>query len=285
MKLLKQILFLSYITSILCDYEFDYGTNYEKYINDVITCGDVSSEPTADICKARNNYLTAEGSWKNNCCYYKYNVDITYGAKILYPETWQSYIGGSSNYLPLKQCYNVMTESALKNFFLYSTAVTAENGEVKYDCGDGEVTFKSSEYNPTDTNELSLKEFVDCRQNYNQNDCIGKSKQFQTSTQCCWLSATFESAADEKTTISMCFGLQGFSKEDFTNYKSTLTKTFSDMGENKDMFDFVCADKNRKKVTGTYNNGTVIIEKTEDMYSNYLGVGFLGIISLIGLLF
>lgn len=283
MKLLKQILFLSCIISIFCDYQFDYGTNYTNYINDVIACGDVS-EASADNCNSRNNLLTAEGPWKNNCCYYSYTMDLSYGAKILYPETWQNYIGDNTD-LDMKQCYNVMSETALKNFFLYSTAVTTINGEVKYDCGDGEITFRSSDYNPTDTDELSLKEYVDCRQNYNQNDCLEESKQFESSTQCCWLSATFEIEEDEKTTISMCYGLQGFLEEDFTNYKSTITKTFSYMGENKDMFDFVCADKNRKKVTGTYNNGTVNIEKTEDMYSNYLGVGFLGIVSLIGLMF
>ena len=281
LDLLKQTLFLLYISSILCDYIMDFS-EYAKYGNDVIACNSYGEDLTAEKCKENeDDSLPAQGDWANNCCFLNYTMDRTYSLKLLYPDNWEEMIKlTGSVYTDYEQCFNVIKEgSPLKNFFLYNNAVNAKNGEIKYDCGDGEITFKASEYNPTNLNEISLKEIIDCRFNYNQSDCTGKTKQFQSSTQCCWFTTTVVNVDDENdnTTINMCYGLQGFSREDFSLVQSTLVG----MGASKNI-GFNCADKNGKKVNGTYdlNYYSVNIDVNEQ-YSSYLRIGFLWVIYLL----
>ena len=284
---LKQILTLFYITTTLCGYKFNFGQDYLDYLEDFQACCD-GGDSSPNTCKAKNSILTAGGDWKNQCCYLSYIFDRTLNYQLTFPDNWEEYVKNDNNlYTNYVYCYNILIKTELKNYLLYQLAVHSKNGEVKYDCGDGTISFKASEYNPTDENELSLKEMVDCSLSYKKNDCIEKSKQLKTSTQCCWFTSTIENEEyeDDASSISSCNGLQGFSKEDFKDVQSAM----SNLGAPSIKYDFICADKNGKKVTGTYDGtsstNAVNIETNEQSYSNYLRIGFFGIIFLISIMF
>ena len=61
------------------------------------------------------------------------------------------------------------------------------NGEVKYDCGTGEVIFSAKDYKPTDEDELIDKDYIDCYTEFTEKSCNKRSMKLSSDdSQCCW---------------------------------------------------------------------------------------------------
>ena len=61
------------------------------------------------------------------------------------------------------------------------------NGEVKYDCGTGEVIFSAKDYKPTDEDELIDKDYIDCYTEFTEKSCNKRSLKLSSDdSQCCW---------------------------------------------------------------------------------------------------
>ena len=286
---LKQILALLYITSILCDYQMTYGQDYLDYIDDVMTCTGANDEEeddlptTTSLCKSRNSSLKAGGEYKGECCYISYTMDMLHNYKLLYPDSWEEKLKelGNERYLDIEICNILLSKSILRNNVLYTFSLFTKNNNVNYNCGDETKTFSSLSYNPTDQDEISLKELTDCSLNYNENDCTAKSKTFKSSGQCCWFTAIYDDGTEETEEIknSACSGIQGFSKENFKDVQTAMSK----VGANSFKYSFICGDKNGKKVSGTYDAVNQNVNVDSNQY--YLGVSILLVIGLLGIMF
>lgn len=122
----------------------------------------------------------------------------------------------------------------------------AYNHNFTYDCdGDGNKTFSSSDYNPTETWEIYIKERYDCIYSETKEECQANPKSFLKNTKCCWFSN------GEIYDMASCFGIKELTDEQFNTIIPYLTRARL-YNSNKTM-DFSCYDKSDKITSGTFN--------------------------------
>ena len=120
------------------------------------------------------------------------------------------------------------------------------NHNFTYDCdGDGDKTFSSSDYNPTESWEISIKERYDCIYSETKEECQANPKSFIKNTKCCWFSN------GEIYDLASCFGIKELTDEQFNTIVPYITRARL-TNSNKTM-DFSCYDKSDKITSGTFN--------------------------------
>ena len=235
--------------------------NFEINEEDFEECENAGSEGEATIeeCTAVTpNFKGLEG-YESKCCIITYKKDPFAQYKAMFGENWkQRYM--ELFYLNEKQvedkinrayvsapegsmCYDLIKN--YKNIELYGISLDKFGGKLRYNCGDGEETFDREKYNPSDEEEKMNKDFIDCRVQFEENNCLNEtSKLFSDNSQCCWCDevTVFDNNPNTGVSTSNCLG---FPVKEFRN---KLEEIANKKKEEKYTMKCTCLDKKGKKI-------------------------------------
>ena len=229
-----------------------------------------------DECTANSPSLELDESYKGQCCKISMSIDSLLDYKNKYNENWKNKIIKEfdldediteeeirNKYLPpINDEFCSLLLDSLKDVRLYQMALKDVNGEVKYDCGKGEETFKAKNYHPTDEDELIDKDYIDCMSEYTEKGCIKRSMKLSLDdSQCCWCEVVGLIGTDkdkDKNNIKECSSFR------ISKMKELFQKKFNSNKNHPEPFKYKCDCYNRKgdNIKASYNgiNGEIIIE-------------------------
>ena len=153
----------------------------------------------------------------------------------------------------------IMVKS-VSNLELYQLSSLSVDGSAKFDCGEGEKTFNSKEYYPTDKDEIFDKDMIDCELEFSEKNCNKRGMRLSSdNAQCCWC---------EKITLSPPEILIGSKKRcqgyRISDFKEFLTKDLNSKKEENKKIEYKCEcyNNNGKIIKGSYNSvtGEVLVE-------------------------
>ena len=236
---------------------------------------DPSSEKP-DKCFAITPSLELTGKNKGKCCKVSLSYDPFIYYENIYRENWKQKIINEfeldediteeeirSKYLPSKKETGCMIFiDHVKDLMLYEMSLMDVNGQIEYDCGNGEEIFKGKDYHPTNEDEIFDKDFIDCSREYTEKNCNKRGMKFSfDDAQCCWCKHIYFSQnkpIDDQESIQYCkpFKISNM-KEVFQNE----LKRNKEMNERLE-FKCDCYNKNGKNVKASYNTvtGDIIIQ-------------------------
>ena len=293
MKNITSLLLVTLLTTIFCEAtvnlrNLDSTTDSSlttNYYNDLQACLSQISEASSATCPAVNSQLISTGTLENQCCYLEYSLDMNRIYHLIFGKDYQNYLTGTS--INTKTCLNLLKNEAARNTSLYTAALSSTKKEVIYNCGNGDLTFKASDYKPTTTEGKIGKEIADCSINVEKDTCFSGAENFETGVQCCWFSLIVDGEDENDYTLSSCIGVQKVSLEYFSDVETEMTKLKTRAQKVGVNYAFTCADKNGKKVIGKYEYKTggsnLDIQTNEQSYSNFIGFTVFSIL-LIALL-
>ena len=187
-----------------------------QFIKDQGQCYIISNES----CYLANSNLNSTGNFENKCCLLK-----------------SSLFNGS-------YCTTIFSGKYFESN-LYSIGLENDNN-FTYDCdGNGDKTFESSLYNPTQSWEITNKERYDCIYSETEEECQANPKKFIKNTKCCWFSN------GEINDLASCFGVKELTDDEFNRIIPYMTHARL-FNHNKTM-DFHCYDKSDKITNGTFD--------------------------------
>ena len=174
-----------------------------------------------ESCYLANSNLNSTGNLENKCCLLKTSSHN------------ESY------------CTTIFSGKYFESN-LYSIDLYYGNDNFTYDCdGNGDKTFKSSLYNPTQSWEITNKEKYDCIYSETEEECQANPKKFIKNTKCCWFSN------GEIYDMASCFGVKELTDDEFNRIIPYITRARL-YNDNKTM-DFHCYDKSDKITNGTFD--------------------------------
>ena len=268
--MLKTILFsILILQSISTEEEDTLSKDIQKCMQPVFT-----GKVTTEACNEMTESLESTGDFEGKCCKMTLNIDALVGYKRMFGEDWKSKICEEFDLdedlsedeirekLALKNEQNICSVITKigKNVGLYTVSLQSIDGEVKYDCGDGEETFNSKDFVPTTDFEKTRKDMADCGVPSDEKSCSKKSGKLLTDdAQCCWCD-TSSIGGDLTPAFStqMCVGYPTVDLEDMLK---GMVESNQDAGM-KIKTECSCLDKKGKSTSILINSSTgeVIIE-------------------------
>ena len=198
--ILQILLFIKVNSSLIDDIDYELMAKERKKCIDPFLG---SSEKSIDVdkCIAISPTLELTDINKGRCCKLSMTIDPFIRYKDNYNENWKQMIIKEfdldediteeeirSKYLPSKkESTCILLVDHVKDLMLYENSLRDLNGEVEYDCGNGEEIFKAKDYHPTNKDEIFDKEFIDCTSEFTGKDCNKRSMKLTSDdAQCCW---------------------------------------------------------------------------------------------------
>ena len=195
------------LLTLLIIYSYSY---YEKniIIEDYEKCGKASSSysTTTEECTAITPTLIGTGDFESQCCRLTVTIDPFERFKSKYGENWkQKYmeiLGINEEQLEkeIDKRYSSAEKISFcnalikkfKNVDLYRISFGAYNGEISYNCGDEEKTFKPKDFYPITEEEKVYKDEIDCNVQEDEKQCINKAYKLSSyNSQSCWCKQQF----------------------------------------------------------------------------------------------
>jgi len=226
---------------------------------------------TTQSCTSITPTLEAGGEYKAECCKVTADRDILFSFKSGYHENWKQKacesLGVSEN-TSEEELRKMLSSTAIKDqcallkknslaIDLYSISILTVDGKVSYDCGNGEKSFSSSDFFPTNENEQIAKDILDCNIEYTEKNC-GKrgSKLNSDATQCCWCETTYLNPILPSAQVCM-----GYKNDIFKSTLNNMMTTYKSTGLNVE-YKCSCTNKNGGSVKGNFNtvSGEVTVE-------------------------
>ena len=133
------------------------------------------------------------------------------------------------------------------------------NGEVKYDCGTGEVIFSAKDYKPTDEDELIDKDYIDCYTEFTEKSCNKRSLKLSSDdSQCCWCEKVSLKGEENEENRKECTSFR------ISKMKELLQKQLKYVQDQDEKFEYKCDCYNRKgnNIKASYNTvtGDILIQ-------------------------
>ena len=269
---------MSFISVILFSLLFLQSTSQEEGLvqEDYGRCMQTNfmGEVTTEACTKVTETLESTGDYEGQCCRLTFLSDALLAYKRMFGDDWKAKIieqyeldeditdDEIREKLGLKNEQNICNflPKIGKNVGLYTMAISSLDGEVKYDCGDGEETFNSKDFIPETDFEKKNKDMADCGTASDEKSCNKKSSKLITNdAQCCWCEGS--SVGD----MAPNFGFQncmGYPTKDLEDFLKTRSKGYEGAGMGMKMkMSCSCLDKNGKSTSILINsNGDINID-------------------------
>jgi len=242
--------------------------------DDVTKCMRVNflGEATTEACTAVTPTLESTGDYEGKCCKINFVNDPLLTYKRAFGDDWKAKICEQFELdedltedeirekLKIEQKICSILTKIGKNLALYNFALASLDGEVKYDCGDGEETFNSKDFIPKTDFEKKNKDMADCGVASDEKSCNKKSSKLVTDdAQCCWCETSSIGDLAQNFGLQNCMGLPIKEIEDYL--KTTIGIYDEGMGM-KTKMSCSCLDKKGKSTSILVNSATgeVIID-------------------------
>lgn len=269
MSILRIILFNILVLQVI---SLDESTIYTQ---DVAKCIQPNSlgEITTEKCTSITPSLESTGSFKGQCCRVTYVNDASLSYKKLFGENWKEKVcqiygldtdlteNEIIDKLSLGYEQNTCTHftDTGKNIALYSLSLSAVDGDINYNCGDGEQNFNYKTFVPTYDYEKISKDMADCGHEFDEKNCSKRASKLKTDDiQCCWCESTNLGDEANGYSIQLCNGYTTDGLEDILNNSVESQKKAG----LKNKMTCSCLDRNGKTTNFLYNSitGEVIVE-------------------------
>ena len=147
------------------------------------------------------------------------------------------------------------------NIQLYSLSLETIDGNINYNCGDGEQYFNYKTFLPSNDYEKKAKDRLDCGNEFDEISCYKRASKLKTNdAQCCWCERTILSREGDLTGLynSSCYG---YPIDGLNNTLKTDIENQQKKGSRNRLI-CSCLDKNGKTTNFITNSMTdeVIIE-------------------------
>lgn len=227
------------------------------------------NETTAE-CVGKTALIQPKGEYEPKCCQISSIRDPISFYKEKYRENWKKIVSQNYGYdlnisedeLRKKliknpkevgsigpQCY--FTNNIVRNVILYQISSASLNGEVKYDCGEGEKIFKKKDYHPTNIDDIIDKEMIDSNFEYTEKNCLKRGKKFSGDDyQACWCERIPLSTKDISDKRCIPFKISNF--EERLKYDMNVAKKANIKIELK----CTCINNKEKTIKARYNSVT-----------------------------
>ena len=226
---------------------------------------------TTEDCTAVTDLLESTGDYKGQCCRMTFQSDALDAYKRMFGDDWkeklieQYELDEDVTDDEIREKLGLKNEQSVcslltkigKNTQLYTMALQSLDGEVTYDCGDGEETFNVKDFAPMTDYEKLNKDMSDCGTAADEKSCNKKASKLLTDgAQCCWC---------ESSTIGNAifnFGFQnciGYPTNDLERYLNTTAKNYQGFGMGMTMkmkITCSCLDKSGKSTSILINTAT-----------------------------
>lgn len=196
---------MSFISIILFSLLFLQSTSQEEeglVQEDFGKCMQLNfmGQVTTEACAEVNPELELTGDYEAKCCRITFLSDALLAYKRMFGDDWKAKLieqyeldediteDEIREKLGLKNEQNMCTllTKIGKNIALYNMGIASLDGEVKYDCGDGEESFNSKDFIPENDFEKKNKDMADCGTVSDEKSCVKKSAKLVTDeAQCC----------------------------------------------------------------------------------------------------
>lgn len=231
---------------------------------------------TTEDCNEITSTLESTGDYEGQCCRVSYKSDPIETLKKVFGDDWKAKISEQYEldedlsdeeiiekigFKSEQNMCNLLTKIG-KNVMLYNVALGAVDGEVVYDCGDGEETFNSKDFIPKTDFEKKNKDMADCTTATDEKTCSKKSSKLVTDeAQCCWCEASSIGDMAPNFGFKNCMGLPTEDLEEYLKNQAAAYNTGEGMGMKMKMT-CSCLDKNGKSTSILTNSvtGEIIIE-------------------------
>jgi hypothetical protein len=221
---------------------------------------------TSAQCVERNAFLPKEDDG-SKCCFYSAKIDPILSYKKKYGENWKKIYAENKGYdLNISEeeirkkimenikesnyCEYIMKGS--NNTMLYGSSLTAIDGIVKYDCGEGQKIFNKTEFHPTSKEDILDKQLVDSYiLPFTEKDCLKSgAKLSDDNYQICWCEKILLSS--EGINIKYCLPYR------ISTFQERLTKEMIHLQKNDVKYENKCTcSSNKGKTTkGSFNSVT-----------------------------
>lgn len=195
---------------------------------------------STEKCISITPSLESTGSFKGKCCRVTRIYNPLYAYKKLYGDDWKKIVCKANkldtnlteneilNKLTFKKssfCTHFINNEI--NIQLYSLSLETVDGNIIYNCGDGEQYFNCKTFVPSNDYEKKSKDMLDCGNEFDEKTCYKTASKLKTNdVQCCWCETTKLSIEGHLTGLynSLCYGyptdgLNNTLKTDIENQK------------------------------------------------------------------
>ena len=231
-----------------------------------------SGEVTTEKCNSITPTLESTGEYKGECCRLSIKNNPFLKFKKFYGENWKTIVCqmfGLDENISEKDILKIF---GLKNDKIENTCLFLNPNYIKiqlysissyyetninYNCGDGEETYNSKDFIPSNDFEKKYKDILDCQIEPNEKLCSKKAFNLSTdNVQCCWCEM-IEKGGEYESQSQSCDGypFDGL-EEEIKNHVNENNKG------NEVIYNCSCYHKNGKitKVSANSITGEVIIE-------------------------
>jgi hypothetical protein len=258
---IKQILCLTLLLKIFSSENLNFSEKEKSLFDseDIDKCFKYSekiqnmSPTTTNPCSSINSSLELKQS---KCCRCTANYDPLKEMKRYFPENadWKkelSKIYGFDENLPEEEikekyfkiikknfCLLMTEDEDFNNYNLYANVINFFEGNVTYDCGDGEKSFDPKKYSPQKQQYKLLKDKFDCQFQNNESSCHKTASKFMSDDMlACWHKI-------ENPGLIRCYGYQE------SEYKDKFKKIFKDYLKRSDKIEetWSCVNKKGKEI-------------------------------------
>lgn len=238
------------------------------YSQDVAKCNqpNYSGQVTTKNCISITPSLASTGSFEGQCCRVTYTNDALLSYKKVFGENWKETLcqmygldtdlseSEIINILSLGYEQNICTHFTYTgmNIALYSLSLSAVDGDVSYNCGDGEQKFNSKTFVPSNENEKISKDMADCGYEFTEKNCYKRANKLITDDiQCCWCETTNLSDAAYGYSNQLC---NGYSTNGLDNILQTTVELQKNAGIKTKM---ICSCLDKNGITTNVSTNTV----------------------------
>jgi hypothetical protein len=214
-----------------------------------------SQEATLERCIEITPSFSGPKKSESKCCMVTSKIDPLERLKLELGEDWKKEfmrrqkLNEQEAEEKLKLIYDYAPETSVcydlienyENVELYGLSIPVFDGQLKYDCGDGEKTFDREKYNPSDEEEKMYKDHLDCSNQFEENFCLKKgSELISDNYQCCWCEEIFvyNEKENRETRTSNCEGYP------IKELKNKLEEFVDEKKDKKITKKCICSDKN-----------------------------------------
>ena len=271
MKLKSLIFFIIFIKAAPTIYDHYFtGQLSQEDINKCFNKDFPKKKETTAECIAKTSLIQPKGEYDPKCCQISAIRDPIPYYKEIYRENWKKIVSQKYGYdlniseeelrkkLIKSQKENgsigplcQFTNNIIRNAILYQISLSSLDGEVKYDCGEGEKIFKRKDYHPTNKDDIIDKEMLDSTLEYTEKNCLKRGKKLSGDDyQVCWCQRIPLSSVDTNDKRCIPFKISNF--EERLKYDMNIVKK-SNM---KIEFKCNCLNNKGKTIKGRYNSIT-----------------------------